>query len=515
MSFEELESFIEAQRQLHDQLMTKHTVLKDAIVKQKQQLQAVQQQMLLNLQAQLTIDPSTNHQVFEEQFRKAKQVSEMQEKHETKQRELVKTLKETRRKVERHNRQQLKRYREKRSKNRSSHSLAPSQVGSLSSTSDQRTTIRTNIQRLRSPPLPQPKVTGQIGSLSVNQQNQERVLPAVDQSRSLGADSQGFGAQALNPQQEHLTRLSKSPQIEFQVPSSFPTQPNEQQSPGTLSNIQNLLTASSQNPQAMQKLLSGLSSQPDVARTLLNLLKQAQSSESSEAESLLFSQNLQQTTDQFSAALNTGIANRTTSNHMLYPSNVGNLQETQQQRHQNLQQQQRQQQQQQFQQQQQQQRMSNLRAANQKMTFTSRRQMRQITESSTATWTSTETQGRSIEQRGIDDMTALNDNQRLVSTSNQFQNSNNEKQKETSRQKDYFSNFTSKELEAMFLSTPQQKQPRPSTSGEPSTSSCNVDDAKLREEEAFSTPLLVNQQQLMQMHEVRVQTFLHSINCLL
>ncbi|XP_031549342.1 circadian locomoter output cycles protein kaput-like [Actinia tenebrosa] len=537
MSFEELENFIEAQGQLHDQLMTKHTLLEETITKQKQQLQSVQQQMLLNLQAQLTINPGANQELFEEQFKRTKKVSEMHERQETTQKELVQTLKERRRKTEKRNQRQLKYYLEKRMKVTNDTSSQPQ--ATQATTLDMRTTVESannivnvtvleekrsmnsgalvhehynsaeiqrqgeNIRERNEKEAPVPLLAPSRGTVQypmVSRQDpkQANIYYASD-GRQPVADSQLFStasgiASSFIPQQEAAFRDFQTsqqpvyPSIQELVPqrrqqnfaacvektnlaNSFPTgfsSGTRERPPSTLSNIQSLLTASSQNPESMQKLLSGLSSQPDVAQTLLGLLKQAQASGSSEQDSLSFDQSLQKTTNHFSSALGTDEHRNDNSQTMSYQfEDVQGLQKQQQ---------------------------SSLRGTS---TVYARRNVGQHiqsrTRSSTASQFSTSTwSGSSGDPSAVGSSFLQHTGQ--TPRNQAIERRVNDKQKEN--KKDYFSNFSSQELEAMFL-TSSSKAPDRTTA----QSSNSIEEAKLREEQLLHSPLLIQQQQLLQMHQ--------------
>lgn len=540
MSFDELENFIEAQGQLHDQLMTKHTALEETIIKQKQQLQAVQQQMLLNLQAQLTINPGANQELFEEQFKKTKRVSELHEKQETTQKELVQTLKERRRQTEKRNQKQLKYFLEKRTKVTSDASSLPQ--ASQTTTLDMRTTfepeslnnivnvtvleekrsmnsvasmhgnytsagVQRQVENIREgsqkeAPIPlhaQSRRTVEYPIVSRQGAKQSHIYYASD-GRQPVADGQlfstatGMGSSFITEQEAACRDFQTSqqpvyPNVQELVPqrtqqsfaahgektnlsNSFPGGFSSQteEPPTTLSNIQSLLTASSQNPESMQKLLSSLSCQPDVAQTLLGLLKQAQTSGSSEQDSLLFDQSLQKTTNHFSSALGTGGSRNDSAQNMSYQfENTQGLQKQQQ---------------------------TSLRGTS---TASARQNVRQpmqartristASRSSTATWSGSfsgdpSAVGPSFFQHT--DETPRNQTiERRV----------NEKQKDN--KKDYFSNFSSQELEAMFLTSSPKDPPRTTAQ-----SSNSREEAKLQEEQLLHSPLLIQQQQLLQMHQV-------------
>ena len=79
---EELESFREAQRLLQNQLLEKHSLLLEAVTKQKEQLKEIQQHMILNLQSQLFVDPVKLQEKCAGYFERNKDLSERHEEQE-------------------------------------------------------------------------------------------------------------------------------------------------------------------------------------------------------------------------------------------------------------------------------------------------------------------------------------------------------------------------------------------------------------------------------------------------
>ena len=91
---EELEDFREAQRLLQNQLLEKHTVLMNAISKQKSQLQEIQQQMILNLQSQLYVDPVKLQETCSGYIKRNKDLTEKREEQEHTLKSITHTLEE-------------------------------------------------------------------------------------------------------------------------------------------------------------------------------------------------------------------------------------------------------------------------------------------------------------------------------------------------------------------------------------------------------------------------------------
>ena len=91
---EELEDFREAQRLLQNQLLEKHTVLMKAISKQKSQLQEIQQQMILNLQSQLYVDPVKLQETCSGYIKRNKDLTEKREEQEHTLKSITHTLEE-------------------------------------------------------------------------------------------------------------------------------------------------------------------------------------------------------------------------------------------------------------------------------------------------------------------------------------------------------------------------------------------------------------------------------------
>ena len=77
---EELQSFREAQSRLQEQITEKHRKLEQAVKKQKEQLESIQQQMILNLRTQLRVgSDNTQQDTCSQLFERSRQLSE---KHE-------------------------------------------------------------------------------------------------------------------------------------------------------------------------------------------------------------------------------------------------------------------------------------------------------------------------------------------------------------------------------------------------------------------------------------------------
>ncbi|XP_032231171.2 circadian locomoter output cycles protein kaput [Nematostella vectensis] len=610
MSFEELESFIEAQRQLHEQLYKKHAFLETAIVKQRQQLQDIQQQMLLNLQAQLTLDPAKNKELFETQLKKTRELTEKYEKQVSTQKQFVRKLADRKKIMEKRNQRHLKHFFQKRQKlsdttptssacavscSPSAVSTAPQEqwasVSTVSGDEDRRqpvaemsspgvlktannrgvsqaqkssvSDVEQQIQRYQTTQPLQQGYTEQWHQdnrerydrrekAAQRQQQQHLQQHRQQQQQRLDRHQQQQGQQQQQqqqrlqqrrqlrerqqrhlqqqqqrqqqfqrqqqqqqmqqrqqlqqlqqqqqPQQQHHQQQQQqqqqqqlfmqgiqlsstdTSQVNMMSPLSSPTQqvnpiplnspilPAPQQN-NTLQNIQNLLTISSQNPEAMQMLLSGLGSQPQVAQTLLNLLRQAQSPGASLAPSM------QQATSQFSAAINSNL------NYGGNPAPQGfSLGEVGQQITQHT--------------------LRENPVFNRQVGENSLNNPMQIAEipgsqNQRVSWSATNI-SNGFGPRHLTPMGSLN--QASCSTPHQFQPpegpvSNSGKHKD---KKDYFSNFSSQELEAMFL-TPEQ--PLASTSQSHSGASGNSKENKLQEEQYMHSPLLIQQQHLLQMHE--------------
>ena len=321
-------------------------------------------------------------------------------------------------------------------------------------------------------------------SSSLDLESSLALYPAFS-NRSLGSTN-GMDFSALASQSQTL-----APQEHLKNAAGLTLQQKQYNDSQALQNLQALLSSR----ESVHQLVSSLSSRPDLTKSLLNILQLAQNNASpaladqsgpslSNASIGLGATQLQ------ASALQSKLPLSTLLHHSLQkqpPVQQQKLQQIQlrQQQQQQLQQQQKQQQQQQHQQQQQQE------------LFQFGKRVPSGPAVSFPTASSNVTLPGSLSSRTSSAASQPRQISKPLTDSTEFTRTSSSKEKSKVK-RDYFSNFSSTELQAMLL----QSLPRMTTNEEDSTECSTAEEKKLKDEPQRYNPLLTEYRELLDMQQV-------------